>query len=75
MVLTLEGLYRHAINGVLIRDRNLKGPRTLADGAYYTDKDGRVLYADTISSSGSVTNTKARYITATGPVNTSGVRT
>ncbi|MBI4542305.1 MAG: TonB-dependent receptor [Gemmatimonadetes bacterium] len=54
-VFTFEGLYRKAINGVLIRDRNLKGPR-LVDGQPYRDRDGRVLYADTISASGSVTN-------------------
>jgi carboxypeptidase family protein/TonB-dependent receptor-like protein len=52
-VLTVEGLYRKAINGVLIRDANFKGPR-LADGQPYRDRDGRVLYADTIPASGTV---------------------
>ncbi len=47
-VLTLEGVYRHAINGVLIRDLNIKGPR-LVGGVPYTDRNGRVLYADTMT--------------------------
>ncbi|HEY0671511.1 MAG TPA: carboxypeptidase regulatory-like domain-containing protein [Longimicrobiales bacterium] len=60
-VLTVEALYRKAINGVLVRDRNLIGPR-LANGAYYTDVNGRVLYADTISATGSVTNNNQRWV-------------
>jgi hypothetical protein len=55
-VLTVEGLYRKAINGLLIRDVNLKGPR-LVGGQPYTDRHGRVLYADTINAAGTVTNT------------------
>ena len=55
-VLTVEGMYRKAINGVLIRNLNIKGPRQVA-GQPYTDRDGRVLYADTISASGAVTDT------------------
>src|SRR5690606_18577065 len=61
-VLTVEGLYRKAINGVLIRDANIRGPR-MVNGQPYTDRDGRVLYADTISASGSVTNNNQRWIT------------
>jgi hypothetical protein len=67
-VLTVEGMYRKAINGVLIRDRNLTGPR-LAGGAPYTDVNGRVLYADTISATGSVTNDNQRMITRFRGVN------
>ena len=52
-VLTVEGIYRKAINGVLIRDLDIKGPRTVG-GQPYTDRDGRVLYADTILANGSV---------------------
>jgi hypothetical protein len=52
-VLTVEGLYRKAINGVLIRDLDIKGPR-MVGGQPYTDRDGRVLYADTILANGSV---------------------
>src|SRR6266478_5646852 len=62
-VLTVEGLYRKAINGVLIRDLNIKGPRLVA-GQPYTDRDGRVLYADTIAPNGNVTNTNQRWITS-----------
>ena len=61
-VLTVEGMYRKAINGVLIRDLNIKGPRLVA-GQPYTDRDGRVLYADTIAANGNVTNTNQRWIT------------
>lgn len=50
-VFTFDALYRHAYNGVMIIDKNLKGPRTVA-GATYTDINGRVLYADTILASG-----------------------
>jgi hypothetical protein len=52
-VLTVEAMYRKAINGVLITDGNIKGPR-LVGGQRYTDRDGRVLYADTINANGSV---------------------
>ncbi|HEU5262482.1 MAG TPA: TonB-dependent receptor, partial [Gemmatimonadales bacterium] len=61
-VLTVEGMYRKAINGVLIRDANIKGPR-IVGGQPYTDRDGRVLYADTIAPNGNVTNTAQRWIT------------
>jgi hypothetical protein len=61
-VFTLEGVYRHAINGVLVRDANLRGPR-LVGGTPYTDRNGRVLYADTISATGAVTFNNARYMT------------
>ena len=61
-VLTVEGLYRKAINGVLVRDRNLRGPR-MVGGAYYTDVNGRVLYADTISATHAVTTNNQRYVT------------
>lgn len=64
-IFTFEGLYRRAINGVLVRDLNLRGPR-MVGGVPYRDRDGRVLYADTISSSGSVTNTNQRVITSIG---------
>ena len=66
-VLTVEGLYRKAINGVLVRDANIKGPRLVA-GQPYTDRDGRVLYADTIAANGNVTNTNQRWITSLGGI-------
>lgn len=64
-IFTFEGLYRKAINGVLIRDLNLKGPRMIGS-EIYRDRNGRVLYADTISATGSATNTGQRVITALG---------
>jgi hypothetical protein len=70
-VLTVEALYRKAINGVLIRDANLKGPRLAdsANGIVYTDRDGRVMYADTISATGSVTNNNQRWLRTLRGVN------
>ena len=65
-VLTVEAMYRKAINGVLVRDANLKGPRLAdsANGVVYTDRDGRVMYADTISATGAVTNNRQRWLTS-----------
>jgi hypothetical protein len=60
-VLTLEGMYRRAINGVLVVDRNIRGPR-MVGGQPYTDRHGRVLYADTILATGSVQNANQRYL-------------
>ena len=60
---TVEGLYRHDINGLRIRNINLKGPR-MVNGQPYTDINGRVLYADTISRTGGVTDVKQRVITS-----------
>ena len=61
-VLTVEAIYRKAINGVLVRDLNLKGPR-LVGGVPYTDRDGRVLYADTVLANGTVVDTLQRWLT------------
>jgi hypothetical protein len=65
-VLTVEGMYRKAINGVMVVDANLKGPRLAdsANGIVYTDRDGRVMYADTISATGAVTNNRQRWLTS-----------
>ena len=62
-VLTVEAMYRKAINGVLVRDANLRGPR-MVGGQPYTDRNGRVLYADTIGPTGTVTNNNQRYLTS-----------
>ena len=64
-VYTLEGLFRRGINGLFIQDLNLRGPR-LVNGEIYRDRDGRVLYADTISATGGVTNNNQRIITTLG---------
>ncbi|HTI04124.1 MAG TPA: carboxypeptidase regulatory-like domain-containing protein [Gemmatimonadales bacterium] len=65
-VLTVEGLYRKAINGVLVQDANLKGPRLVdsTNGVVYRDRDGRVMYADTILANGSVVNNGQRWLTS-----------
>jgi outer membrane receptor protein involved in Fe transport len=64
-VFTFDALYRHAYNGVMIIDKNLKGPR-MVNGVPYTDVNGRVLYADTISATGSVTNAGQKVINFLG---------
>jgi hypothetical protein len=61
MVLTVEGMYRKAKNGVLVRDLNIKGPRVVG-GEHYRDRYGRVLYMDTVSASGAATTNTQRYM-------------
>ena len=68
VVLTVEGLYRKAMNAVVVRDLNLIGPR-MSGGAVYRDRNGRVLYADTVSSAGVVTNNNQRWLTSLRGVN------
>ena len=67
---TFEALYRKDIHGMYVRDLNLIGPR-IVNGQPYTDVNGRILYADTISATGAVTNTGQRIIKTIGspPVN------
>jgi outer membrane receptor protein involved in Fe transport len=67
-VLTVEGLYRRAINGVLVRDRNIRGPRMVGNQPY-TDVHGRVLYADTFAANHAVTNVNQRYVRTVRGVN------
>ena len=57
---TFEALYRREINALYIRDLNLRGPR-MVGGDVYRDANGRVLYADTITTNatGGVTVTNA----------------
>jgi len=64
-IFTFEGLYRKSINGILVRDLNLRGPR-LVGGEPYRDRNGRILYADTISATGGVTNNGQKVITSIG---------
>jgi outer membrane receptor for ferrienterochelin and colicin len=65
---TFEALYRHAINGVRIRDLNLIGPR-MVNGQPMTDRNGRILYADTILANGTIRNDNQHAITAVNGVN------
>src|SRR5256885_5328106 len=60
-VLTVEGMYRKAINGVLVKDANFKGPR-MVGGVPYQDRNGRVLYADTIMANGAVRDSVQRWL-------------
>ncbi|MGH7711161.1 MAG: TonB-dependent receptor domain-containing protein, partial [Gemmatimonadaceae bacterium] len=49
-IFTFEGLYRKAINGVLVVDRNIRDPLRRSGGGPITDRTGRVLYwADSLS--------------------------
>jgi outer membrane receptor protein involved in Fe transport len=45
---TFEAIYRKEINGLYVRDLNLRGPRLVND-QIYRDPNGRVLYADTFN--------------------------
>ena len=65
---TVEALYRHAVNGVFIRNLNMLHPR-IVNGQVYTDRNGRVLYADTISATGAVTDINQRAVTSYNGVN------
>lgn len=69
-VFTFEALYRKAVNGLAIRDLNLRGPE-MEGGQPYRDRNGRILYADTILASGAIQNDSNRVITRIGtpPVN------
>ncbi|HVH38806.1 MAG TPA: TonB-dependent receptor [Gemmatimonadaceae bacterium] len=70
VLLSLEGLYRKAINGVFVEDLNLRGPREVTPGLYYLTNNRRVIYADTITVSGtgsySAPNANQRRILQTG---------
>lgn len=65
VVATVEGMYRKDINGLYVRDLNIKGPATLS-GAIRHDRNGRVMYADSITTTGSVLNNAQKYITSYG---------
>lgn len=70
-VFTGEALYGKDVNGLFIRDLNLLGPKTV-DGAPYTDVNGRVLYADSLSATNApiiAANSQTRVITRFNNVN------
>jgi hypothetical protein len=66
---TFEALYRKDINALYVRDLNLRGPR-MVGGSAYRDVNGRILYADTVSATGGITNTGQKYVLTTGVVPT-----
>ena len=47
-IFTFEAMYRKAINGLAVVDRNLRGPR-MVGGQISRDPNGRVYYADSIT--------------------------
>jgi outer membrane receptor protein involved in Fe transport len=62
-IFTFEGLYRKAINGVLVLDRNIRDPLQRSGGGPITDRTGRWLYwADSLS----VTPGARRVVTTIG---------
>ena len=67
VIFTFEGLYRRAINGIRVRDLNISGPR-MVGGQIYRDRDGRVLYMDTVTYNATgretVTNSGQKVITS-----------
>lgn len=71
VVFTGEALYGKDVNGLFIRDLNLLGPK-MAGGVPYTDRNGRILYADSISATNSpiiFPNSETRVITKFNNVN------
>jgi len=56
-IATVEGMFKGAINAPRIVDRNLLHPKLDASGNIVTDRNGRVLYADDIGLTSSVTDT------------------
>jgi outer membrane receptor protein involved in Fe transport len=63
-IFTFEGLYRKSINGILVRDLNLKGHASSAVSR--TRSQRPILYADTITAAGAVNNNNQRVITSIG---------
>ena len=59
---TLEGMYKRFINAPRIRDLNLLHPALNADGTFKTDRNGRVLYADSLLLTGGVINSNQKAI-------------
>jgi hypothetical protein len=68
---TLEAMYKKNINGARIRDLNLLHPALNADGSVKVDRNGRVLYADSILLTGAVINAnqKALNVYQTSTIN------
>ena len=64
-IFTFEGMYRKAINGLAVVDRNLRGPR-MVGGQISRDRNGRVYYADSITTTGSVRGGSLRVIDSLG---------
>jgi hypothetical protein len=61
---TVEGIYKKSINGLRIRDINLLHPAMDASGNTAVDRNGRVLYADSLLLNGTVNNSQQKAITS-----------
>jgi hypothetical protein len=72
---TFEAIYRKEINGLYVRNLNLIGPR-MVGGEIYRDPNGRVLYADTFTVSGTgavtVSNRNQTVLDSTGVIPAQG---
>jgi outer membrane receptor protein involved in Fe transport len=64
-IFTFEGMYRKAINGLAVVDKNLRGPR-MVGGQISRDRNGRIYYADSITTTGSVRGGSLRVIDSLG---------
>jgi len=53
---TVEGIYKKFVNAPRIRDLNLLHPAMNPDGSVKLDRNGRVLYADSLLLNGSIQN-------------------
>ncbi|HET7459035.1 MAG TPA: carboxypeptidase regulatory-like domain-containing protein [Gemmatimonadaceae bacterium] len=70
-VFTGEALYGKDVNGLFIRDLNLLGPK-MNGSVPFTDRNGRIIYADSISASNAAiinANSETRAITKFNGVN------
>lgn len=59
---TIEGMYKKFLNAPRIRDLNLLHPALNTDGSVKLDRNGRVLYADSILLNGTITNANQKAI-------------
>jgi outer membrane receptor protein involved in Fe transport len=64
-IFTFEAMYRKAINGLAVVDKNLRGPR-MVGGQISRDRNGRIYYADSITTTGSVRGGSLRVIDSLG---------
>jgi hypothetical protein len=59
---TVEGMYKKFINAPRIRDLNLLHPALDGSGNVKTDRNGRVLYADSITLTGGIQNNNQKAV-------------
>ena len=59
---TIEGMYKKFINAPRIRDLNLLHPALDASGNVRTDRNGRIMYADSVTLTGGVINSNQKAV-------------